>query len=154
MGWSGVTKNTPKRQRFVSEYLADGNARQAAIRAGYSSHTAESQGRRLLRAPLVAEAVQAGHAAIAERNGISADWVINELKANIEAAARQDPYQGAVINRALELIGKHIGMFQDQPAGTGAGPVSITVVYAGEPPGHEPAPAMIEGEATVAEAGE
>lgn len=40
---------TPKRKRFVSEYLANGfNATKAAISAGYSKKTAHSQGPRLL----------------------------------------------------------------------------------------------------------
>jgi phage terminase small subunit len=34
---------TPKRQRFVAEYLKDLNAIQAAIRAGYSEKTANEQ---------------------------------------------------------------------------------------------------------------
>ena len=34
----------PKRQQFVAEYLVDLNATQAAIRAGYSDHTAYSIG--------------------------------------------------------------------------------------------------------------
>ena len=33
---------TPKQQRFVSEYLIDLNATQAAIRAGYSEKTAKA----------------------------------------------------------------------------------------------------------------
>ena len=32
---------TPKQQRFVQKYLIDLNATQAAIRAGYSEHTAD-----------------------------------------------------------------------------------------------------------------
>jgi phage terminase small subunit len=40
---------TPKQTRFVAEYLANGlNATKAAISAGYSAKTAESQGSRLL----------------------------------------------------------------------------------------------------------
>jgi hypothetical protein len=39
---------TPRQTRFVAEYLIDLNASQAAIRAGYSAHTAEQQGPRLL----------------------------------------------------------------------------------------------------------
>ena len=40
---------TPKQTRFVAEYLANGmNATKAAISAGYSKTTAESQGTRLL----------------------------------------------------------------------------------------------------------
>ncbi len=39
---------TPKRARFVEEYLIDLNATQAAIRAGYSAKTANEQGAQLL----------------------------------------------------------------------------------------------------------
>ncbi len=35
---------TPKQQRFVAEYLVDLNATQAAIRAGYSTKTAQQIG--------------------------------------------------------------------------------------------------------------
>lgn len=35
---------TAKQQRFADEYLIDLNAKQAAIRAGYSSKSAEQQG--------------------------------------------------------------------------------------------------------------
>ena len=41
-------KLSPKQKIFVSEYLVDLNAKQAAIRAGYSEKTAEVQGSRLL----------------------------------------------------------------------------------------------------------
>ena len=38
-----------KRTKFAAEYVVDQNATQAAIRAGYSEHTAYSQGSRLLK---------------------------------------------------------------------------------------------------------
>ena len=37
-----------KHQVFAKEYLVDRNATQAAVRAGYSEHTAKQQGSRLL----------------------------------------------------------------------------------------------------------
>lgn len=40
---------TSKQKRFCSEYLVDGNATRAAIKAGYSRATAASQGGRLLK---------------------------------------------------------------------------------------------------------
>lgn len=49
---------TPKQTRFVAEYLANGlNATKAAISAGYSEKTAESQGSRLLSNVEVAKAI-------------------------------------------------------------------------------------------------
>lgn len=68
-----------KQQRFVSEYLLDLNAKRAAIRAGYSAHTAEVQGPRLLRNVQVKEAVDDAIAAQSARVGVSADWVIKRL---------------------------------------------------------------------------
>lgn len=41
-------KLTEKQKRFADEYLIDLNAKQAAIRTGYSAKTAEVQGSRLL----------------------------------------------------------------------------------------------------------
>lgn len=43
-----MAKISAKQELFVDEYLIDLNATQAAIRAGYSSKTAEQQGSRLL----------------------------------------------------------------------------------------------------------
>ena len=48
---------TTKQKLFVSEYLVDRNAKQAAIRAGYSAKTAEVQGSRLLSNVKVKELV-------------------------------------------------------------------------------------------------
>ena len=52
-------KLTLKQRLFVLEYMKDGNATQAAIRAGYSAKTAEDIGRQLLRKTPVASAIDA-----------------------------------------------------------------------------------------------
>jgi len=51
-------KLTHKQQAFVTEYLKDYNATQAAIRVGYSGHTAKQQGSRLLTNADVLAAIQ------------------------------------------------------------------------------------------------
>ena len=48
---------TPKQRKFVSEYLVDLNATQAAIRAGYSEKTDYRIGAELLQKTSVAEAI-------------------------------------------------------------------------------------------------
>jgi phage terminase small subunit len=68
-----------KQARFVSEYLIDLNATQAAIRAGYSPATAYSQGQRLLKHVEVEAAVSAAQAERSERTKITADKVLSEL---------------------------------------------------------------------------
>lgn len=69
----------PKQQRFAQEYLVDLNAKQAAIRAGYSPKTAKQQGNRLLTHADVVRAIAEGQAARSERTQITADMVVEEL---------------------------------------------------------------------------
>jgi phage terminase small subunit len=71
---------TPKQQRFVTEYLVDLNATQAAIRAGYSAKTAEQIGYENLRKPEIASAVQEAQQQLAERTGITVERVLAELE--------------------------------------------------------------------------
>ena len=66
---------TNKQRVFVEEYLRDFNATQAAIRTGYSPHTANEQGCRLLANANIKNAVEAR---IAERR-MSADEVLDKL---------------------------------------------------------------------------
>lgn len=46
-------KMTPKQLRFADEYIASGNATQAALKAGYSSKTAQRTGSENLSKPLI-----------------------------------------------------------------------------------------------------
>jgi phage terminase small subunit len=73
-------KLTPKQEAFALEYLKDGNATQAAIRAGYSSGGAEVTGCRLLRNAKIAELIEAQRKDRAKRLLVSADDVVKELK--------------------------------------------------------------------------
>lgn len=75
----------PKQKRFVTEYLIDLNATQAAIRAGYSKRTARSQGQRLLTKVDVAGAIQKAKDSRAGRTEINADWVLKRLVDEAEA---------------------------------------------------------------------
>lgn len=70
---------TPKQQRFVTEYLIDLNATAAAIRAGYSEATANTQGPRLLEDPAVQAAIDAAKIERSEETGINAERVLQEI---------------------------------------------------------------------------
>jgi phage terminase small subunit len=72
-------KLTPKQSAFVTEYLKDLNATQAAIRAGYSEKTAYRIGAELLQKTSVAEAVQNAKAKRAQRVAIEADDVLKQF---------------------------------------------------------------------------
>lgn len=121
------TKLTPKQARFIDEYLVDLNATQAAIRAGYAPKAAHVTGHETLRNPKVAAEIAARQAALSESTGITQAWVLERLRENADRAMTAEPvrdaeghetgeyrYEGAVANRALELLGKHLGMFGDK----------------------------------------
>lgn len=72
---------TAKRRLFVREYLKDFNATQAAIRAGYSEHTATKQGARLLTFVDVRDAVDRGITHIIGNRDEQIARVIRELQA-------------------------------------------------------------------------
>ena len=99
---------TAKQQRFVSEYLVDNNATQAAIRAGYSPRTAQEQSSRLLSKAIVASAVRAKQQHLAERNELTQDWVISKLV--IEAELHAEDSSSSTRIKALELLGKYLGI--------------------------------------------
>lgn len=69
---------SPRRRRFVEEYLVDLNAAQAAIRAGYAPRSAAKRGSVLLGDPRIREAVSAAMRQRSERTGITQDQVLRE----------------------------------------------------------------------------
>lgn len=111
-------KLTPKQERFVSEYLLDLNATQAAIRAGYSQKTAQEQSSRLLSNVMVAEAVAEAQGRITEIAEWSAADRLRMLADIAEAAIKDDPrvavsaiaeankMQGSYAPAKTELTGK------------------------------------------------
>ncbi len=86
-------KLSPKRQRFVDEYVVDLNGTQAAIRAGYSEKTAASQAERLLRNVDVAAEIAEKLQKISEETEIDAKWVRIRLQDELEADVA-DLYEG------------------------------------------------------------
>ena len=131
---------TPKQHRFVGEYLKDLCATQAAIRSGYAHG---SYGRALLTKSHVARAIEEALAAREERTELDQDYVIQGLLETVERCMqrrpvmdwdrterefrqRQDDHGYAVWQfdahaaiKALELLGKHLGMFTARPRATG-----------------------------------
>ncbi|WP_314878548.1 terminase small subunit [Haemophilus parahaemolyticus] len=123
-----------KQKRFVGEYLIDLNATQAAIRAGYSQNTARSIGQRLLTFVDIQAAIQQAQSNRSERVQITQEEVIRRLLENVDIASGKKAttitipsknengevigndvahfvYEPSAVNKALELLGKHLGMF-------------------------------------------
>lgn len=127
---------TPRQQRFVDEYLVDLNGTQAAIRAGYSVSGARAHACKLLTNANIQAAISAAQAARQERTELTADEVIRDLRevrnicmgrktvkvvevVKFEGEATPHEVDALVFdangaNKALELLGKHIGMFGDK----------------------------------------
>lgn len=103
---------TDKQARFCEEYLIDLNATQAAIRAGYSEKTANEQGARLLANVSVQEKIAELKAERAKRTEMTQDSVIQELAA--VARAEVKGVRAVDKLKALELLGKHLGMFVER----------------------------------------
>ena len=100
-------KLTAKQLRFCQEYMLDGNAADAARRAGYSRRTARSIGHENLTKPDIAAEIAARQARKAE----CAEVTVAEVLAGLRRIA----VEGNV--RAWELLGKHIGMWQETAQG-------------------------------------
>ena len=111
-GRSGVSL-TPRQARFVKEYLVDLNGTQAAIRAGYSAHTANEQSTRLLANVHVKTAVQAGAAKQHERVDLTAQKVLKELLGVGYAEIAATDIRVADKLRALEVLAKHLGLLTE-----------------------------------------
>jgi phage terminase small subunit len=68
----------PRHARFVAEFLKDGNATQAYIRAGYSPRGAQPSASRLLRQPAIEAAIAAGRQCIAQALEVTAERLAQE----------------------------------------------------------------------------
>lgn len=104
-------KLTEKQKRFCEEYLIDLNATQAYKRAGYAvknDATARVESCKLLTKPNIQTHIADLRKAQSERTKINADTVLLELK---EIALAQTEISGKEKMKALELLGKHLGMF-------------------------------------------
>lgn len=139
---------TARQERFVEEYMIDLDAKNAAIRAGYSARSAKTLGPRLTKMKNVAARIEEEKARRARRTGITAERVLRELaqlaffdaskclgmlngdmekmeeleRETASIAAFKIGKAGIEIRfhdktRALELLGRHMGIFREENAG-------------------------------------
>ena len=142
----------PKHERFAQELAKGKTAEESYALAGFSPNRGNASvlkhkqnilervseildEREAIHAQATAEAVKA--------TGLTKEWVIETLKENVarsmQAKSMTDDdgntigefqYQGSVANKALELLGKEIGMFVDRSINEN---VNTNYVVSGEP---------------------
>lgn len=118
---------SPKQQRFVEEYLIDLNATQAALRAGYSPRTATEIGSQNLRKPEIKRALTAARQELSEETQLNKEWIETRLMSVVERCMQAEPvlsregkptgqyrFDAAGANRALELLGRRLKIFEEE----------------------------------------
>lgn len=136
---------------FAQEYLVDLNGTQAAIRAGYAPEAAGRDAHRLLRTKRVSAEVSRLMSERMERVKIDQDFVVSKLLEVSERCMQARPvmvwdrsekrhvqdtdengnsiwtFDSTGANRALELLGKHLGIFVNKIETSGEVKAYITV---------------------------
>lgn len=119
---------TDKHMNFVNEYMKDMNGAAAYLRAGYkcSEDAARVNASRLLTNDNIKAEIATRQAKLQEESGISVQWVLQNLKYLAERCMTPEPladkdgnivewrFDSSGANKALESIGKHLGMFTDK----------------------------------------
>ena len=142
---------TPKQERFVEEYLVDLNATQAAIRAGYSEQTARQIGAQNLSKLVIQQAIEAARNKRSERVELTQDEVVRDLRELRDICMGRKPVRRTEVvknaqlgevtarevevyaleptgaGKALDLLGKHLGMFVDKVEDVTPTPPKIVV---------------------------
>lgn len=144
-------KLNPKQEKFIIEYMKDQNGTQAAIRAGYSKHTANEQAAQLLAKLSIRSKIDDLMGNAAKAAGVDAEYVIRGLKEVAERCMQRTPvmvfdytqkrlvqkmeeneqgksagvweFDSTGANKALELLGKHLDLFK----GNDNQPVKVVV---------------------------
>jgi phage terminase small subunit len=118
---------TAKQRRFVQEFCVDLNAHQAAVRAGYSKKTARQIGSENLSKPDILKAIKAEMRMTEESIGITKESVIKSLIDIRDRCMQSVPildtsgkptgeyrFNATGATRAVELLGKSIGLFNQK----------------------------------------
>lgn len=128
---------TDKQAAFVREYLIDLNASQAAIRAGYSEHSAGTYAAQLLALPGVHAAIEAGKLARQQRVEVDQDYVLRTIIETVERCRQSAPvldrkgeqvytetpdgrsvpaytFDSKGVLKGCELLGRHLSLFNDK----------------------------------------
>ncbi len=127
-----------KQRMFCQEYIIDFNGTQAAIRAGYSKKTANEQASQLLAKLNIQAEVKRLLEKRMQKTELSQEYVVDGLKEVADRCLQKKPvtfydretkqreqltneagegvwtFDSNGANRSLELLGKHLGIFNEK----------------------------------------
>jgi phage terminase small subunit len=119
--------STLKRRQFVVEAIKNPQISDVAKRMGMTKQRADQ----LIHLPSIREAVDRGISEAAKAAGVSRQWVIEKLRDVAVRCMQGEPvrdkegnetgqwkFDSGGANRALELIGKHLRLFDDDLGAT------------------------------------
>ncbi len=86
------TALTARQKRFVEEYLAGGDAAEAAIAAGYSPAAAEERARGLLRDPAIQRYRRETEQRLFDAMGVSSAWIGRRLVEIVDRCMQATPH--------------------------------------------------------------
>jgi hypothetical protein len=131
---TGKRRMTPSMLAFAEHYAQHANATEAVLAhfgGRYTRASAGTRGSAMLKHPLIAAKIAEIRAKATEiavaATAIDKEWVLGNLKSIIERSMQTEPvldkkgvptgeyqFNAAGANRALELVGKELGMFVDR----------------------------------------
>jgi phage terminase small subunit len=107
-------KLSPKQEKFAREYLKDFHTTNAALRAGYSPKSATAQGSRLLSKANVLEIIEKGKQKQIIKCEVSQEYVLKGFLKIAERGLDESNWEPKSANKALEMLGKHLGMWVEK----------------------------------------
>lgn len=134
---NGLPNAQARRDLFVAEYILSKNATKAAQKAGYSAHSAYSQGQRLLKNAEIQQRIAKAQEKRIHRLELTADYVLQGIRETVERCRQIEPvldrkgeqvycktedgeevpaftFNALGALKGYELLGKHLKLFTDR----------------------------------------
>ena len=103
---------TPRQEKFCLEYMKTGDPEHAFKASGYKSKRLKAGANRLFEKPLIQIRLNEIREQALKDIKVNAEKVIDRILEVYDAAMQESDYTNA--NRAMESVGKHLGMFVDR----------------------------------------
>ncbi len=105
---------TAKQKKFCLEYLKDFNAMRAARRAGYSKISKNTTVYALLKNPSIRQFIKSMKVEHVEKAQLTVEAILDEIQSIAFAIADGNLIKTADKLKALELMGRNLGIFSDK----------------------------------------